>query len=181
MAKITIVASPTYKTKEKYKKFFQPKSYIRSSSFSWRTVSDLPFRVNLFYKPKPSFSNFAFFLLYKRRRVVFRISLKTASGFFIKTSTFNGIKRLIAPFFRGKKMKKQSKLNVNVFTTFNFTKKPLAVRIGGGVGKKIRFSGLFVNKGFELLTVYTTKPAPLFQRLKKLKKKFSGRIVVSIS
>jgi len=177
MAKTVVSAQTTYKIKEKYKKFFQPKSHTRSVTHNWENFSFSP---NFFNRPKSSFSKLTSFLLFKNKRTTFKISLKSASSFFIKTSTFSGVRRLLAPFFRGKKIKLQSKLNFNIFTTFNFTKKPLAVRIGGGVGKKLRFSGSFVNKGFEILTIYSTKPFQIYKRLLKLKKKFSGRTVVSI-
>jgi ribosomal protein L16/L10AE len=177
----------TYTTKQKFKKFFLPPNlfktckFLRLSSINFKKFLPETKRITDPSTAKSSFSFFSRKLLIKNRRKIFRISIKSTSSFFVKLATINSIKRLTAPFFRGKQNKKISVLKINTFPTFNFTKKPLAVRIGGGVGKKIRFSGFFVRPGFEIFVVYTLKPSAIYKRFFKLRKKFSRNVKIVVN
>jgi ribosomal protein L16/L10AE len=169
---------PTYKIKQKFKKFFFPLSFKKSAylQFYPTKLEEQSSKVlHLRRPPKPfSFFNYSFNILKKQQRRVFQIQLKSTCYFFIDQITISAIQRLLAPFFRGKKLKTISNLSFSIFSTFNFTKKPLAVRIGGGVGKKIRKTGFFVKPGISILRIYTRTPKKILLRLTGLKKKFSG-------
>jgi hypothetical protein len=180
MAKQNLIFTPTFKDKLKFKKFFLPTtSGVIYSKFNTRDfLSSNPSLMKQI--DKRSFLNRFRRSLFPSHRTLFKVSFRATSYFFIKFSTILVIKRLIAPFFRSSKLKKTNIFKFNIFLTFNFTKKPLAVRIGGGVGKKIRFSGFFVKPGSEIFSAFTLKPKLIIYRLQKLRKKFSKSVVVSI-
>ena len=180
MAKQNLVFTSTFKNKAKFKKFFLPTTNgVIYSKFNARDF--LVSNSNLLKQTdKRSYLNKFRRSLFSSPRTLFKVSLRSTSYFFIKFSTILVIKRLIAPFFRSSKFKKTNVLKFNIFLTFNFTKKPLAVRIGGGVGKKIRFSGFFVKPGSEIFSAFTLKPKIIMSRFQKLRKKFSKSVVVSI-
>jgi ribosomal protein L16/L10AE len=181
MAKQNLIFTPTFKNKIKFKKFFLPSSNgVIYSKFNLNEFEPHNFKL-IKYVTKRSHLNKFRRSLFSTPRHLFKVSLRATSYFFIKFSTILVIKRLIAPFFRSSKFKKINIFKFNMFLTFNFTKKPLAVRIGGGVGKKIRFSGFFVKPGSEIFSAFTSKPTAIKSRLLKLRKKFSKSVVVSVS
>jgi hypothetical protein len=171
---------PTYKNKQRFKKFFfslkirgltystfSPKTFLRSSQFDLKTFhARTRFTTNFFSRS----------LLLKNQRQLFRLSLKSETYFFVNQSTIFGIKRLLAPLVRGKKLKSSSKIFFPFFSSFNFTKKPLTVRIGGGVGKKIRKTGFFVRPGSEIIVVYSKTPWLFQNKLLNFRKKFSKKV-----
>jgi ribosomal protein L16/L10AE len=169
---------PTYKNKQKFKKFFFPLTFKKSNYIQFYPVKFEKQGTAVLHLRKPnkpfSFFNYFFNGLKKQQRRIFQIQLKSTSYFFVNQITISVVSRLLAPFFRGKKIKNTSSLSFSQFSTFNFTKKPLAVRIGGGVGKKIRKTGFFVKPGTSILKIYTRSPEKLFFRIERLKKKFSG-------
>lgn len=171
---------PTYKVKQKFKKFFFPNFFKTSPQFSTFSIDYFYKNIPIVIKPKsfliPRSSVTGYFnrLFFKKKRVVFKIKMVSKRYFFVNQMTIIVIKRLIAPFVRGQQMKKATQIFFTKYSTFNFTKKPLAVRIGGGVGKKIRKTGFFVQPGSLIITIYTKNPLPIYTRLTKLRKKFSG-------
>lgn len=178
---------PTYKSKQKFKKFFFPRFFRFSpvlNSFSPSSFStQLPviLRSRNFLLQRVSFSRYFKRLFTRKSRTIFKVVLVSKSFFFINQITMVAIKRLLSPFVRGQQLKKITQIFFPNFSTFNFTKKPLAVRMGGGVGKKIRKTGFFVCPGSSLIVVYTKKPSPIRRRLEQLQKKFSGSTYVSVS
>lgn len=163
-----------YPTKLKFKKLFLPKSTVHGNKilelfsyskaafasqlkFKWQKLSASAFRLTNFTNLKQPY-----------RKIIFRSS----SYCFVNENTIKGVRRLLAPYFRGKKLKKISSIFSTVTSNYTFTKKPSAVRIGGGVGKKPRISGFFVKPGQSILTIYTRQPLSIRKRLISLSKKF---------
>ena len=175
--KIATFSFPRYPNKLKFKKFFISKSAFKTKTnveiFSYsRSAFNLKINYSwVKFTPSMLFSSNFARLTYPYRKIIFR-SLKYR---FINENTIKGLKRLLAPNFRGKKLKKNSAIFFSRSSTFTFTKKPSAVRIGGGVGKKPRLSGFHIRPGQPLLTIYTNRPNVFLSRLKSLRKKFSGR------
>lgn len=176
--KLAVFIFPKYPSKSKFKKFFIFKSSFKSirfveafsysqssfnlsSKLNWKKMSGSAFfssKVIRFFQPY--------------RKVIFR---STQHGF-INENTLKGLRRLLAPYFRGKRLKKISALSITSFTNYTFTRKPSAVRIGGGVGKKPRLSGFNIRPGQPILAIYTRQPYPIFKRLQSLKKKFPVKL-----
>lgn len=171
---------PTYKAKQKFKKFFFPNFFKTSPQFSTFSVDYFYKNIPIGIKPKsflmPRISVKGYFnrLFFRKKRTVFKIIVVSKKYFFVNQMTIVVIKRLMAPFVRGQQLKKATQIFFTKYSTFNFTKKPLAVRIGGGVGKKIRKTGFFVQPGSVIITIYTKNPIPIYNRLNRLRKKFSG-------
>lgn len=180
--KTAVFIFPKYPSKLKFKKFFVPKSTFKSvkiiEAFSYSTAA-FGIRTKLNWKKTTSSIIFSskfirFFQPY--RKLIFR---STQHGF-VNENTLKGLKRLLAPYFRGKRLKKISALSINSFTNYTYTRKPSAVRIGGGVGKKPRLSGFNVRPGQPILTIYTRQGFLICKRLEALKKKFSFRLACTI-
>lgn len=178
----SVLLQQTYKVKQHFKKFFLPKSVSRGVK-----IVDIFSYSNNFFKaprlfnvkrssPKLFFYRSVTKIFNPYRKIIFRSSQYS----FIKEGTIKGVKRLLAPLFRGKKLKTISMIFTTKFSTFSFTKKPSAVRMGGGVGKKARVSGFFVRPGEALFTIYTRSPHPILSRFNSLKKKFSFKTICTV-
>jgi hypothetical protein len=164
-----------YPKKLKFKKFFLPNSIFKGVKFiEMFSYSKSAFSVGLkMNRQKLSFNSLRFSNFIRLTQPYKKIVFRPIKSVFVNENTLKGFKRLLAPYFRGKRLKKISSIFITIRSNFTFTKKPSAVRIGGGVGKKPRLSGFFLKPGQPLLTIYTKKPASILKRLFSLRKKFS--------
>lgn len=166
-----------YPTKLKFKKFFLPRSIFKGLRFTEVfSYSRSSFSVGLkLDRQTLTFNAFKLSNFIRLTQPYKKIIFRSTKSVFVNENTLKGLKRLLAPYFRGKRLKKISSIFFVTHSNFTFTKKPSAVRIGGGVGKKPRLSGFFLKPGQPLLTIYTKKPAPILSRLHSLRKKFSAQ------
>lgn len=175
--KAAIFSFPKYPTKLKFKKIFISKSAAKTVKrieiFSYSQSSfNLKIKFNWIKMTPASFFSSNFIRLTNPyKKIVFR----SREHKFVNENTIKGLKRLLAPNFRGKRLKKLSAIFFTRQANYTFTKKPSAVRIGGGVGKKPRLSGFYIHPGQSILTIYTRQPKLLLMRLKSLRKKLPGK------
>lgn len=175
--KTAIFINPSYPTKLKFKKFFLSRSIFKSVKFTEIfSYSKSAFSVGLKMNwQRLTFNTFKFSNLVRLTQPYKKIVFRPIQPVFVNENTLKGLKRLLAPYFRGKRLKKISSIFITSQSNFTFTKKPSAVRMGGGVGKKPRLTGFFLKPGQPLLTIYTKQPSPILKRLFSLRKKFSVR------
>lgn len=175
--KSAVFLNSNYPTKLKFKKFFLPRSIFKGTCFTEVfSYSKSSFSVGLKINwKKLTFNAFKLSNAVRLNQPYKKIIFRATGPVFVNENTLKGLKRLLAPYFRGKRLKKISSIFIPVRSNFTFTKKPSAVRIGGGVGKKPRLTGFFLKSGQPLLTIYTKRSLPILRRLHSLRKKFSTR------